>query len=218
MRCRRNWRYPSRSAFRARSLDAYDAGELDAVVVRQEGSRRGGEKLTEGRIRLVRRQALRLAPRRDVAAGDAGAALRRARDRRPRARQGRHRLDRDASSAAASPRWPPPPWPALRSPRWPGGSRRQAWSISARPKVCRGWHLQGDAALEGQRPRQTGGLADPGGDVSKRRGRRDNDSIADKNFAKIGTNSAAVRLRHLGRQSDVQKRQTATTGSVRERT
>jgi DNA-binding transcriptional LysR family regulator len=27
--------------------DAYDAGELDAVVVRQEGSRRGGEKLTE---------------------------------------------------------------------------------------------------------------------------------------------------------------------------
>ena len=28
-------------------LDAYDAGELDAVVVRQEGSRRGGEKLTE---------------------------------------------------------------------------------------------------------------------------------------------------------------------------
>jgi len=28
-------------------LDAYDAGELDAVVVRQEGSRRGGEELTE---------------------------------------------------------------------------------------------------------------------------------------------------------------------------
>ena len=28
-------------------LDAYDAGELDAVVVRQEGSRRGGEKLAE---------------------------------------------------------------------------------------------------------------------------------------------------------------------------
>src|SRR5215207_6020650 len=28
-------------------LDAYDAGELDAVVVRQESSRRGGEKLTE---------------------------------------------------------------------------------------------------------------------------------------------------------------------------
>jgi DNA-binding transcriptional LysR family regulator len=28
-------------------LDAYDAGELDAVIVRQEGSRRGGEKLIE---------------------------------------------------------------------------------------------------------------------------------------------------------------------------
>ena len=28
-------------------LDAYDAGQLDALIVRQEGSRRGGEKLTE---------------------------------------------------------------------------------------------------------------------------------------------------------------------------
>ena len=28
-------------------LDAFDAGELDAVIVRQEGSRRGGEKLAE---------------------------------------------------------------------------------------------------------------------------------------------------------------------------
>jgi DNA-binding transcriptional LysR family regulator len=28
-------------------LDAYDAGELDAVIVRREGSRRGGERLTE---------------------------------------------------------------------------------------------------------------------------------------------------------------------------
>jgi DNA-binding transcriptional LysR family regulator len=28
-------------------LDAYDAGDLDAVIVRQEGSRRGGEKLTD---------------------------------------------------------------------------------------------------------------------------------------------------------------------------
>jgi DNA-binding transcriptional LysR family regulator len=33
--------------FSREMLDAYDAGELDAVVVRQEGSRRGGEKLTE---------------------------------------------------------------------------------------------------------------------------------------------------------------------------
>src|SRR4249919_2045414 len=28
-------------------LDAYDAGKIDAVIVRQEGSRRGGEKLAE---------------------------------------------------------------------------------------------------------------------------------------------------------------------------
>jgi DNA-binding transcriptional LysR family regulator len=33
--------------FSRKLLDDYDAGELDAVIVRQEGSRRGGEKLTE---------------------------------------------------------------------------------------------------------------------------------------------------------------------------
>ncbi|OKO75169.1 LysR family transcriptional regulator [Bradyrhizobium sp. NAS96.2] len=33
--------------FSREMLDAYDAGELDAVIVRQEGSRRGGEKLTD---------------------------------------------------------------------------------------------------------------------------------------------------------------------------
>ncbi len=31
-------------------LDALDAGQLDAVIVRQEGSRRGGEKLGEDRF------------------------------------------------------------------------------------------------------------------------------------------------------------------------
>ncbi|MBR0698082.1 LysR family transcriptional regulator [Bradyrhizobium lablabi] len=33
--------------FSREMLDAYDGGELDAVIVRQEGSRRGGEKLSE---------------------------------------------------------------------------------------------------------------------------------------------------------------------------
>ncbi len=33
--------------FSRQMLDAYDAGEFDAVVVRQEGGRRGGERLTE---------------------------------------------------------------------------------------------------------------------------------------------------------------------------
>src|SRR5258708_18771343 len=33
--------------FSREMLDRYDSGELDAVIVRREGSRRGGEKLTE---------------------------------------------------------------------------------------------------------------------------------------------------------------------------
>jgi DNA-binding transcriptional LysR family regulator len=35
------------TGFSRELLDAYDAGKLDAVIVRQEGSRRGGEKLAE---------------------------------------------------------------------------------------------------------------------------------------------------------------------------
>jgi DNA-binding transcriptional LysR family regulator len=50
-------------------LDAYDAGELDAVIVRQEAGRRGGEKLAEDefgwfaspRLRWRRGESLRLA-------------------------------------------------------------------------------------------------------------------------------------------------------------
>jgi DNA-binding transcriptional LysR family regulator len=50
-------------------LDAYDAGKLDAVIVRQEAGRRGGEKLTEDefgwfaapRLRWRRGESLRLA-------------------------------------------------------------------------------------------------------------------------------------------------------------
>ena len=50
-------------------LDAYDAGALDAVIVRQESSRRGGEKLTEDsfgwfatpRFKWQRGESLRLA-------------------------------------------------------------------------------------------------------------------------------------------------------------
>jgi DNA-binding transcriptional LysR family regulator len=50
-------------------LDSYDAGELDAVIVRQEGGRRGGEKLTEDefgwfatpRLKWRRGEKLRLA-------------------------------------------------------------------------------------------------------------------------------------------------------------
>ena len=35
------------TGFSRQLLDAYDAGKLDAVIVRQEGSRRGGERLAE---------------------------------------------------------------------------------------------------------------------------------------------------------------------------
>jgi DNA-binding transcriptional LysR family regulator len=50
-------------------LETYDAGDLDAVIVRQEGSRRGGEKLTEDgfgwfaapRLKWRRGESLRLA-------------------------------------------------------------------------------------------------------------------------------------------------------------
>ena len=75
-------------------LDAYDAGELDAVVVRQEGSRRGGEKLTEDEFGWFAAKRFVWPRGERAAAGDIGAALRRARDRRSRARQSRHRLDR----------------------------------------------------------------------------------------------------------------------------
>ena len=94
-------------------LDAYDAGELDAVVVRQEGSRRGGEKLTEDEFGWF--AAKRLAWRRGETlplatlappCGVRALAIR--------------ALDKagiawtEALSAAASPLWSQPHWPALR--------------------------------------------------------------------------------------------------------
>ncbi|MGY8666069.1 LysR family transcriptional regulator [Bradyrhizobium sp. UFLA05-109] len=55
--------------FTREMLDAYDKGELDAVIVRQEGSRRGGEKLAEDafgwfasrRFTVLKGEALQLA-------------------------------------------------------------------------------------------------------------------------------------------------------------
>ena len=124
--------------FSRQMLDAYDAGELDAVIVRQEGSRRGGEKLTEDEFGWFA-----------VATPAPGAAARRCRWRRWRRPAACARLPfapstRPAShgpralSAAASPQWPPRQWPALRWRRWPGGSRRRVSSTSGRPKPCRG--------------------------------------------------------------------------------
>src|ERR1700712_5502687 len=77
-------------------LDAYDAGELDAVVVRQEGSRRGGGELTEDEFGWVASPRLKW-----------------------------HRGER-LLLAAVSPPWSQPLWQDWRSHRWRGGSRRQA--------------------------------------------------------------------------------------------
>ena len=112
------------TGFSREILDAYDAGKLDAVIVRQEGSRRGGEKLTEDEFGWF--AAPRFAWRRGETLSlpyshrpAACARLRCVRSTRP-ASPGARRL-----SAAASPRSPPPRWPGLRWRRWRGGSRRR---------------------------------------------------------------------------------------------
>jgi DNA-binding transcriptional LysR family regulator len=74
-------------------LDAFDGGELDAIVVRQEGSRRGGEMLctddfgwfASPAFQWNRSEPLRVAALR---------ALRRPRDGRSRARQAARQVDR----------------------------------------------------------------------------------------------------------------------------
>jgi len=105
--------------------DAYDAGRLDAVIVRQEGSRRGGEKLTEDEFGWFasRRFTLRRGTRcrsRHSSRPAASALSPCARSTRPAS------PGASALSAAASRRWLPRHWRDLRSPRWRGGSRLRA--------------------------------------------------------------------------------------------
>ena len=165
--------------FSREMLDAYDAGELDAVVVRQEGSRRGGEKLTEDAFGWFAANAL---------PGGAARHCRLRRWRRPAACAPSPcaRSTRPASpgarplSAAASPRWSPPPWPGLAVAPL---ARRIAppGLVDIGPaQGCRGSALKGDAAFEGQRPRQAGGAADAGGDVPEC-GRRGKHSVSPAN-------------------------------------
>ena len=151
-------------------LDAYDAGKLDAVIVRQEGSRRGGEKLTEDEFGWFASRA---------SSGHAASPCRSQRWRRPAASAPSRfaRSTRPASpgakplSAAASPPWSRPPRPDLRSRPWHDGSHRRDWSTSGRRWAAAARGFKGDAALEGQRSLQTRRAADAGGDVPERGGR-----------------------------------------------
>ena len=117
--------------------DAYDAGQLDAVIVRQEGSRRGGEKLAEDEFgwfaapdaspcRRASRCRSQRSPR--PAASAPSPCARSTRPASPGA---------SALSAAASRRWLRPRSPGLRSRRWRDGSRRRAWSTSGPRTSCR---------------------------------------------------------------------------------
>ena len=149
--------------------DAYDAGKLDAVIVRQEGSRRGGEKLTVDEFGWF------------ATNGSRGIAARRCRWRHWRrpAACARSRCARSTKPASAGARG----LSAAASPRW---WRRRLAGLAVAPLArriapaglidigpahgCRGWRLEGDAAFEGQRSHQARGTADAGGDVPQRRG------------------------------------------------
>jgi len=115
-------------------LDAYDAGGIDAVIVRQEGSRRGGEKLAEDEFGWF-------------------AAMRGTRDCGSRTRQGRHRLGRGLHR-----RWRH--CGCRRRACRPCGGAAGAADCAAGPgrhragaRIAATRRLEGDAAFEGQRPR-----------------------------------------------------------------
>ena len=153
--------------FSRKLLDAYDAGELDAVIVRQEAGRRGGEKLTEDEFGWFASPRIPVAARRKPAAGDAGAALRRARPRRSRARQGRHRLERGVRRRRRHRRGRRRPrracGRAIGAADRAGGTGRHR----AGARIAAARRLKGDAAFEGRRWRKTRRAADAGGDVSQ---------------------------------------------------
>ena len=154
--------------FSREMLDAYDAGELDAVVVRQEGSRRGGEKLTEDEFGWF--AAKRLAWRRGetlplaTLAPPCGvrAIAVRALDKAGIAWSERFVGGGvTAVVAAALAGLAVAPLARRIAPAGPGRYRAGRRTAAA----C---FLEGDAAFEGQRPRQAHGVADAGGDVQER--------------------------------------------------
>ena len=136
-RCPRSSASRSTIGFSREILEAYDGGRFDAVIVRREGSRRGGEKLARGRVRLVRIQALHAGGPRIPAACHPGPALRRSGACHPRARQGRHRLARALCRRRRHRRRRSGARRIWRSRRWRGGSRHQDWSTSDPRIICR---------------------------------------------------------------------------------
>ena len=123
-------------------LDAYDSGELDAVIVRQEAGRRGGENLAEDefgwfaspRLRWRRGESLRLATLAPPCGVRAIAvrALDKAGVEWSEVFTGGGVTAVVAAALADS-----------RSRRWRGGSPRQGWSISGLRTDCRRSELQG---------------------------------------------------------------------------
>ena len=154
--------------FSREMLDAYDAGELDAVVVRQEGSRRGGEKLTEDEFGWF--AAKRLAWRRGETlplatlappCGVRALAIR-ALDKAGIAWSERF-VGGGVTAVAAAALAGLAVAPLARRIAPPG-----LVDIGPAEGLPRLVFLKGDAALEGQRPRQARGVADAGGDVPER--------------------------------------------------
>lgn len=116
--------------------DAYDAGELDAVIVRQEGSAAAarswlmtssaGSRHGVSRSRRAKHCRWQRSPR-PVASAPS-----------PCARSTRPALPgASVSSAAVSRPWLRRRLPDLQSRRWRGGSRLRAWSISGLRTSCR---------------------------------------------------------------------------------
>jgi DNA-binding transcriptional LysR family regulator len=139
--------------FSRQMLEAYDKGQLDAVIVRQEGSRRGGEKLVEDEFgwfasrhfNVPKGEALPLATLAPPCGVRAIAA---------------RALDKAGI-----------PW------RRPcrgtaGATDRAAWAGRHRPnaQASKTWRVKGDAAFEGQRPHQARRTAHSGGGIPERGG------------------------------------------------
>ena len=151
-------------------LDAYDAGELDAVVVRQEGSRRGGEKLTEDEFGwfAARRLAWRRGETLPLATLAPPCGVRalaiRALDKAGIA-WSESFVGGGVTAVAAAALAGLAVAPLARRIAPPG-----LVDIGPAEGLPRLVFLEGDAALEGQRPRQARGIADAGGNVQERGG------------------------------------------------